>query len=82
MKEIILKQHIALVSDEDFEWLNQFEWYWFNGYAVRFEGLRRFAMHREIIIPNPGMVVDHKNQNRLDNRRENLRECTQSENSR
>jgi hypothetical protein len=39
-------------------------------------------MHRRILNPAPGKVVDHFNGNRKDNRRSNLRECTQAENRR
>ncbi len=38
-------------------------------------------MHRELAKPPRGMTVDHANRNRLDNTRENLRVCTQQENS-
>ena len=32
-------------------------------------------MHREIMQPPKGMIVDHKNRNKLDNTRDNLRNC-------
>jgi len=38
-------------------------------------------MHRFIMDPPEGMVVDHRNGNRLDNRRSNLRVCTQKQNT-
>lgn len=38
-------------------------------------------MHRQIMTPEPGLVVDHINGNPLDNRRENLRVVTQQVNS-
>jgi hypothetical protein len=37
-------------------------------------------MHREIMQPPPGMVVDHIDGNRANNSRENLRVCTQRQN--
>lgn len=37
-------------------------------------------MHREIMKPPKGMVVDHRNHEGLDNHRHNLRVCTQQEN--
>lgn len=45
------------------------------------EGRKRtILLHRHLMTPGPGLVVDHLNRNPLDNRRANLRVCTQSEN--
>ena len=89
MKEIQLTQgKVALVDDEDFEWLNQWKWgVDKDSYAMR-EGPRNgeyrttLKMHRLIagLIKGDGMCVDHINGNKLDNRRENLRVCSRSEN--
>ncbi len=38
-------------------------------------------MHREIMNPPDGFVVDHINHNTLDNQRNNLRVCTYSQNN-
>ena len=81
MKEIILSRgEFALVDDEDYEWLNQWKWYKNNdGYATRCawigHGYIRYYMHRVIMNTPKGMFTDHINQNRLDNRRSNLRVC-------
>jgi len=48
-------------------------------YAVN--GNRRISIHRIVMNPPKGMVVDHINGNALDNRKENLRVCTYSQNS-
>lgn len=50
-----------------------------NGYVIFGHCNKR--LHREIMNCPEGLVVDHKNHNRLDNRRQNLRICTQKENS-
>jgi hypothetical protein len=87
MKSIPLtKGKFALVDDGDYEYLNQFKWQLHDvSYAKR--GKQRggkyitILMHREIIKPPAGMGVDHINGNPLDNRRENLRVCEQSQNT-
>lgn len=86
MREIPLTQgKIALVDDEDYEYLSQFKWQavrdrglW---YAVRRSGYTHIRMHREILgITDPDVQVDHRNHNGLDNQRKNLRVATRSQN--
>lgn len=78
MKEIILKSgEKALVDDEDYELLNKFKWQYQLGYAVR---NIKVYMHRDIIKTEEGLETDHINGNKLDNRKENLRKVTQSQN--
>jgi len=90
MKEIILTQgKIALVNDEDFEWLNQWKWYAHKSkrdhtfYAIRNikHPKTTIKMHRLILgVTNPKIIVDHIDGNGLNNCRENLRECSSSQN--
>jgi hypothetical protein len=88
MKQIPLtKGKYALVDDEDYEFLNQWKWQVnSDGYAitgVRNQGERiQIRMHRLIINTPKGMETDHINGNRLDNRRDNLRVATKSQNLR
>lgn len=72
------KNRYAIVDKEDYDRVSKYRWYYNNGYAVSDFGVR---MHRFIMNPPHDMVVDHINHNRLDNRRSNLRICTQFENS-
>lgn len=90
MKTIALtKGMVALVDDEDYEFLNQWKWYsshsrMGNYYARRDEIVgditRRVFMHRVIAGAVSGQYVDHINHVTLDNRRSNLRKGTQSQN--
>ena len=94
MREIQLSQgQVAIVDDEDFESLNAFNWCadWSAGtesfYAVRSVSIgggkqTTIRMHRLITGAPKGMHVDHINKATLDNRRANLRVCTNSENLR
>lgn len=73
----------AIVDDEDFERLAQWRWHLASvGYAMRRIRNRKVLMHRIIIGEGNCwlMDIDHKNGNRLDNRRCNLRVCTRSQN--
>jgi hypothetical protein len=95
MREIPLSQgKVALVDDEDFEWLSQWKWSLTHNYAFRRLrkaedvacGQRRSSthvtMHRAIMRPPVALDVDHINGDGLDNRRMNLRVASQQENLR
>jgi hypothetical protein len=89
-KEIQLTQgQVAIVDDDMYDYLNQWKWYAnkLKGkyYAVRNLRLNKkyagaLLMHRVIMNPIKGLVVDHVNGLTLDNRKENLRICTQADN--
>jgi hypothetical protein len=74
----------ALVDAADFEWLRRYTWRaeGGSGYALSRIGGKGVRMHRLIMNPPPGFVVDHINGNREDNRRSNLRVCTRAQNAR
>jgi len=77
----------ALVDPDDYEWLSQWKWRTYDhGYAVRAIKVNRktktFFMHREILGARKGLLTDHINGNKLDNRKENLRICTHQQNQR
>lgn len=89
-RRIPLGQNLfALVDPDDYYWLNQFHWSPRRNsncvYAVRFLNLKGrknkiISMHREICKPSKGRLVDHRNNNTLDNCRHNLRTATHSQN--
>ena len=92
MKRIPLTRgYEAIVDDADYDWLMQWKWCYNNGYAVRHQQIsgsgknrvqKRVYMHRAIMASNDGWQVDHINNNRLDNQRANLRQCSLAENVR
>ncbi len=71
----------AYVDAADYEWLRQWTWSRRGGYAVRQEKGRCIFMHREIMQPAKGMIVDHADGNRANNCRRNLRTCTHQQNT-
>lgn len=92
-KKIPLSQgKFAIVDDEDYEYLNQWKWSIvsdsINQYAIRRlstsidKKRRTIRMHRLVLdVIDKKLVVDHINGNTLDNRKSNLRVCTQLENN-
>jgi hypothetical protein len=86
-KEIKLTQNqTTIVDDEDFEYLNQWKWWAdYDSHTKSFRPARTcngstLFMHRVIMQTPKGLFVDHINHNTLDNRKENLRNVTNSQN--
>lgn len=75
---------VILADPEDYEKLSKHSWCISKtGYPVANINGRPTKLHRYILeLSDPKDIVDHKNRNPLDNRRQNLRRCTQAENMR
>ena len=94
MKLIPLTQgKFAKVDDADYEWLMQWKWRFHmksnkpgEGYASRSIGgvnhRSTVRMHRLIAQTPDGMQVDHIDGDKLNNQRNNLRNCTNAQNAR
>lgn len=88
MKKIRLYNGMhAIVDDDDFPVLSEYNWYFHKGrngdgyaHGKLPRGRRNVFMHRLILNAPKGMQVDHINLNKLDNRKSNLRLCTNAEN--
>ncbi len=76
---------IGIIDEEDFHLVKNGVWLDRDGYAQinSSKRIHRLVVEKMIGKPIPkGNVVDHKNRNRLDNRRSNLRLCTVKDNNR
>jgi len=74
------RNHFALVDDEDVLKVKNYYWSYHIGYARDVK--KNILMHRLIMNCKPEEKIDHINRNRLDNRKENLRICSQADNVR
>jgi len=78
----------VIIDEEDYNYLSQFSWYFHksDGYVYRNiqhkRNSKRIQIHREIMNCPKGLIIDHINGNKLDNRRGNLRICSFAINSR
>jgi len=73
----------ALIDDADYELVSQHSWRpqpRASTFYARSNTDGSF-MHRLILRPDDGFVVDHINHDGLDNRRENIRVCTPKQNA-
>jgi hypothetical protein len=80
----------TLLDEDVFEWAKERHWTIFfsgrnkapyAGYRIKKKGKAKlYLLHRLIVGAEHGQIVDHANRDTLDNRRENLRICTVSQN--
>ena len=85
----MVKGYSILIADEDADRVKSHAW-WVSsspevdGHILCFStkiGKKIIKLHRFIMGSPEGRVVDHKNGNRLDNRKENLRVCGLGDNN-
>lgn len=91
MKRIALggekgKGFYALVDDEDYELISQYKWFLgFRGYVMtnyRLPGRKPTCIEMQrLLAGKPGYKVDHKDMDKLNNQRSNLRVATHSQNN-
>jgi len=72
----------SIIDKEDYDRVNKYMWHTGNhGYASHKNNSESLLLHRFIMSPKEGEYVDHINGNKLDNRKVNLRICSNSENA-
>jgi hypothetical protein len=80
----LTRGYFAIVDAADYEWLSKHNWLAMVSdntvYAFRKVNGKTIFMHREIMKPSKGEVVDHINHNGADNRRSNMRNCSNRQN--
>jgi hypothetical protein len=85
MKQIIISNANAFTvcDDEDFPLLSSRSWSLNGcGYCQASYGGRVYTMHRLVMNAQPGQEIDHIDGDKLNNRKDNLRFVTRSENMR
>ena len=85
----LTRGQITIVDDDTHEFLTQWKWNAFKTNFGQFYAVRTdcsgpkpkvIRMHRLLMPDHPELEIDHINGNPLDNRRENLRYVTRSQN--
>lgn len=66
---------------QDFDLIKDHSWSLTNGYPSSFIKGKFIYLHRLVLNPKTGELIDHINGNKLDNRKENLRLCTNQQNT-
>jgi hypothetical protein len=84
------KEEFGLIDFKDYKLVKSYRWVLMKGKTIIYivtnirldKGERRtVGLHRFLLLDKEGFMIDHKNRNGLDNRRENLRYCTINQNA-
>lgn len=79
--ELHIDDKIAIIDLDDLDKVAKYQWnIGTHGYAYSGAGKNQITLHRLILDSNK-QTIDHLNRNKLDNRKSNLRECSQSQNA-
>ena len=75
----------GLIDLDDIDKIKPYKWRHYKGKTTEYvygskDGVGYHKLHRVIMNPPDDLVVDHRNHNGLDNRKQNLKVCTQKEN--
>ena len=91
MAEVILKGKVIHIDDEDMHILSKYNWYINSSDNIRYYVVAKvynkgkvtnIKLHRILLNPPRNLYIDHINGNGLDNRKSNLRVCTNQQNQR
>lgn len=79
----LTRGYVTLIDEDDYDIVSQYKWHATTPsktglvYATSYRAGR---LHRLIMQPPKGLIVDHRNRDSLDNRRSNLRIGTHAQN--
>ena len=80
--KLINNKYVTQVDDNLFDKLNQYQWLINkDGYIFCWENNKKILLHRYIMNAKKNQIVDHIDNNPLNNQLSNLRICTIKENS-
>lgn len=75
------KGKCTIIDSEDLELLSKYSWnFGYHGYAVTTINKKFYNLHQLLFKIPKGKMIDHINHNKLDNRKSNLRICTNAQN--
>jgi len=76
------KNYAVTFVDSEFSFLKEYDWYIgaTGGYAMSYINGKHVYLHHLILGKKSGYDTDHINEDKLDNRKENLRFCTRGQN--
>lgn len=70
----------AIIDDSDYAEISSMKWSFDGRYAQHVKNRKKIYLHRLIMGAKRFQIIDHKNGNKLDNRKCNLRFATKSQN--